>query len=255
MVESVDGNLSTAILQDKFGPNVEAYVTTILEIYNMHTTWSSPSLKVSVNDAVGKAVVTIGEDAHIDTYALRRLGDTTAKFDTMCRRVVVDFQKNMTIYDLHNVSNEPRRYEVEEAEVVRLELVHDPGIVVRHGAEFSDMPDCVDRKRIQRIISLYSASSKRIPQFRVLSEVFSANTAKLYLTNIRNCDAALLHRLVRDSMVNASRVVVKCEELQDGALSGHGEMTLWLPVTTKERGPSVARRRGFMRRLMRTIGC
>lgn len=255
MQETVVGPLSAIVLVEKFGPGTGPYALTILEIYKMHTAWSTPSLKVAVTDSGGVAVVTVGEGAHIDTHALRRLGDTTPKFDTMCRRVLADFEKNVTIYELHNVSNEPRRYEVEEANVVQSEMSPDPGVVVRDGAEFSDAPDCVGRKRIQRIISLYSASSKRIPQFCVLSEVASADIAKLYLTNIRSCNAGLLHRLVRDPLVGATRVLVTRNAVEDGAMAGHGEMTMWLPLTTGEGAAGPQRRRGLTQRLSRAFGC
>lgn len=249
-----EATLTATVLVEKFGKAVQPHARTIIEIFKMHSEIGTPALKVQFVDHDLTTQVIVKGSPYIDTHALQRLGESSTAFDASCCNVVANFEDNTTTYNLCAVGSGTRRYQLEECSDVQPHRRSTDGLAVRQSTEFSNLGSYVAPRRIHRLVELYMASSKRIPQFSVCCEPATADHARVYVTNIRVCPAGLLYRLLQDPLLSTSRACVSLARTADGTDTTMGEITTWMALDDNPPPRRPPRNNSLWRRLMNKVG-
>lgn len=246
--------LTEMVLVQKFGQAVQPHARTIIQIFKMHSEIGTPALKVQFVDHDLITQVIIKGSPYIDTHALQRLGESSTTFDMSCCSIVANFEDNTTTYNLCAMTGGTRRYQLEECTAVQLRQRSTNGLAVRQSTEFSNLGSYVAPRRVRRLVELYMASSRRIPQFSVCCEPATADHARVYVTNIQVCPAGLLYRLLQDPLLSTSRACVSLARTADGTDTTMGEITTWMALddSTPPRRPP--RKTTMWGRIMNKIG-
>jgi hypothetical protein len=175
-------------------------------------------------------LVSVRGGAWIDTEMLRDLGELSERLRATCTGVVANLASDTTTYTLHAAHSKMSFEEgyagtPPDAAAVSAspQLVMPPCLSAIVASANIPRRD-IHPARIRRLVALYLRSTLAVPEFQVLQDPEASDElVRLYITNVRECDASVLYRIVADSAINATRASVSSTE--SGEL---GELTVWM---------------------------
>ena len=196
---------------EMFGESVRQHADLISAIYCMHYEFitsqalsSKPELRLQHLQHSDEYVVTVRGGVGIDTRALTDLKMQEVQLDTKCRSIVVDTSKGTTQYTISN-SGDKAAYALAAAPV----CTTVPIVVMKHNKSRSSLAlaQKLSRRRMQRVIQLYTHSDRQIPEFDVfLYTPHEVGYVIMTINNVVHTSTKFIFGLLHDPIANIARI-------------------------------------------------
>merc|ERR1711865_345964 len=221
-----------------FGEETRDSADLISAIYCMHhefatkqLNFSKPELRVEYRKQEDECVVTVRGGVGVDTRVLTSSKMQELMFECRCRNMLVDAQRNVTMYTISHANKGANYLSGVVSEDVSISTA-----LVKHNTSRNSLAlaTILSNRRMQRTINLYTRSNRQIAEFDVFLQTSDSDRCIIMtITNVAYTTPKFMFELLRDPVTKIIRAQYCTSPDDDSSY----ELRLWFDCT--RTNPSV----------------
>ena len=221
-----------------FGEETSDYADLISAIYCMHhefatkqLNFSKQELRVEYRKQEDECVVTVRGGVGVDTRVLTSSKMQELMFECRCRNMLVDAQRNVTMYTISHANKGANYLSGAVGEDVSISTA-----LVKHNTSRNSLAlaTILSNRRMQRTINLYTRSNRQIAEFDVFLQTSDSDRCIIMtITNVAYITPKFMFELLRDPVTK----IVRAQHCTSPDDDSSYELRLWFDCT--HTNPSV----------------